>query len=169
MGRQIKHIVALSPEEKIRLVEMSRDNSLTARSSKHVLILLALDDKKETHLNYRQIAAALHVSATSVSKTAHDYALHGLDYTLSHHYNPASRRKAKVNGELEAYVIQLACGKAPEGYADWTLELLTREANKKGVAEPVSKETIRVMLKKMDSSPGQMSTGASPLKRTLPS
>ena len=148
MGRQIKHIVALSPEERIRLVEMSRDNSLTARSSKRVLILLALDDKKETHLNYRQIAAALHVSTTTVSKTAHDYALHGLDYTLAHHYNPTSRRTAKVNGELEAYVIQLVCGKAPEGHADWTLELLTREANKKGVAEPVSKETIRVMLKK---------------------
>lgn len=169
MGRQIKHIVALSPEERIRLVGMSRDNSLTARSSKRVLILLALDDKKDTHLNYRQIAAALHVSATTVSKTAHDYALHGLDYALAHHYNPASCRKAKVNGGLEAYVIQLACGKAPEGYADWTLELLTREANKKGVAEPVSKETIRVMLKKMDSSLGKMSTGASPLKRTLPS
>lgn len=53
MGCQIKHIVALSPEERIRLVEMSRDNSLTVRSSKRVLILLALDDKKDTHLNYR--------------------------------------------------------------------------------------------------------------------
>lgn len=148
MRCQIKHIVALSPEERIRLVEMSRDNSLTVRSSKRVLILLALDDKKDTHLNYRQIVAALHVSATTVSKTAHDYALHGLDYTLAHHYNPASHRKAKVNGELEACVIQFTCGKAPEGYADWTLELLTREADKKGVAEPVSKETIRVMLKK---------------------
>ena len=132
MGRQIKHIVALSPKEKIRLVEMSRDNGLSARSSKRVLILLALDDKKDTHLNHRQIAAALHVSAATVSKTAHDYALYGLDYTLAHHYKPASRRKAKVNVELEVCVIQLACGKAPEGYADWTLELLTREADKKG-------------------------------------
>lgn len=37
--------------------------------------------------------------------------------------------------KLEAYVIQLACGRAPEGYVDWTLELLTRKANKKGGAE----------------------------------
>ena len=56
--------------------------------------------------------------------------------------------KGKSERRLEAYVIQLTCGKAPEGYADWTLELLTRGANKKGVAEPVSKETIRVMSKK---------------------
>ncbi|WP_156059416.1 hypothetical protein [Acetivibrio ethanolgignens] len=38
-------------------------------------------------------------------------------------------------------MIQLACGEAPEGHARWTLELLTEEVNKKGVAEPVSKET----------------------------
>ena len=49
-------------------------------------------------------------------------------------------------------MIQLACGEAPEGHARWTLELLTEEVNKKGIAEPVSKETIRVMLKKMNLS-----------------
>ena len=74
---------------------------------------------------------------------------------MAYHFNPASRRKRKVTGELEACVVQLACGKAPEGYADWTLELLTREANKKGIAQPVCKETIRLMmLKKTNSSHG---------------
>ena len=127
---------------------MSKDNRLSARILKRVLILLALGNKGDTGLNYRQMASALGTTPTTISKVAKEYMLNGLDYTLSYHYDPASRRKAKVNGELEAYVIQLTCGKAPEGYADWTLELLTREANKKGVAEPVSKETIRVMLKK---------------------
>ena len=76
----------------------------------------------------------------------------GLDSAIMHHYNPASVRPRKTNGELEAHVIQLACGEAPEGYTRWTLELLTEEVNKKGVAEPVSKETVRVMLKKMNLS-----------------
>ena len=62
--------------------------------------------------------------------------------------NPSSVLPRKTNGELESHVIQLACGEAPEGHARWTLELLTEEVNKKGVAEPVSKETICVMLKK---------------------
>lgn len=169
MGRKIQYEVSFDQDERSRLEAMSKDNRLSARILKRVLILLALGNKGDTGLNYRQMASALGTTPTTISKVAKEYMLNGLDYTLSYHYDPASRRKAKVNGELEAYVIQLACGKAPEGYADWTLELLTREANKKGVAEPVSKETIRVMLKKMNSSPGQMSTGASPLKRTLPS
>ena len=75
---------------KLRLAEMGRDNSLSAQSSKRVLTILALDDKNHTHLDYRQIAATLHVSTTTVLKTALDYFLHGLDYTLAHHYNPAS-------------------------------------------------------------------------------
>ena len=75
---------------KLRLAEMGRDNSLSAQSSKRVLTILALDDKNHTHLDYRQIAATLHVSTTTVLKTALDHSLHGLDYTLTHHYNPAS-------------------------------------------------------------------------------
>lgn len=154
MGRQIQNKVSLSQDERIKLKKMSRGSPLSARTAKRVLILLALDDNNSQRLNYRQIATALHVSHTTVSQTAKDYAMNGLEDALAYHFNPASLRKRKVTGELEACVAQLACGKAPEGYAGWTLELLTREANKKGVAEPVCKETIRLMLKKTNSSHG---------------
>lgn len=152
MGRQIQYMVSLSQEEKEKLLSMSKDNHLSSRISKRVLILLALDNKKDSNLNYRQIASALNTSPKTIVTTAHDYSQNGLDYAITHHYNPSSVRPRKINGELEAHVIQLACGKAPEGYARWTLELLTEEVNKKGIAEPVSKETIRVMLKKMNLS-----------------
>ena len=62
-------------------------------------------------------------------------------------------------------MIQLACGEAPEGRARWTLELLTEEVNKKGVAEQVSKETIRMILKKMNLSLIGMNTGVSHRKK----
>ncbi len=150
MGRQIQNKVSLSRDERTKLETMSRDSSLSARTAKHVLILLALNDSRSQRLNYLQIAAALHVSPTTVSQTAKDYALNGLEDTLAYHFNPVSLRKRKIIGELEACVIQLACGKAPKGYADWTLELLTREANKKGVAEPVCPPDV----KKTNSSHG---------------
>lgn len=112
---------------------MSKDNKLSARILKRVLVLLALDKRADTGLSYKQIASALDTTAVTIAKIAKDYASNGLDYTVSYHYNPASRREPKVNGGLEAYVIQFACGKATEGYADWTWGLLTREANKTGV------------------------------------
>ena len=54
MGRYTQYIVSLSQEEKNKLQAMSKDNKLSARVSKRVLILLALDDKKNSNLNYRQ-------------------------------------------------------------------------------------------------------------------
>ena len=152
MGRHTQYIVSLSQEDKEKLLTMSKDNNLSARISKRVLILLALDNKTDSNLNHRQIASALNTTVTTIVATARNYAQNGLSSAIKHHYNPASVRPRKTNGELEAHVIQLACGEAPEGYARWTLELLTEEVNKKGVAEPVSKETIRVMLKKMNLS-----------------
>lgn len=54
MGRYTQYIVSLSQEEKNKLQAMSKDNKLSARVSKRVLILLALDDKKKSNLNHRQ-------------------------------------------------------------------------------------------------------------------
>lgn len=152
MGRQAKYTVSLSKEDEMKLIDMSKDNHLSARISKRVLILLALDDKHKTGFSHRQIAATLHTTTTTLVSTAKSYCVHGLEHCLSHHFNEASVRTRKVNGELEANVIQLACSQAPEGHCSWTLDLLTKEANKKGVAQPVSKETIRLILKKMNLS-----------------
>lgn len=155
MGRNIQHIVSLTEVERAKLETMSKDDQLSARISKRAHILLALDDKDNLRMSYEKIASVLNTSKTTICAVAKDYAIHGLDYTVSYHYNPASLRKPKVNGELEANVIQLACGSAPGGRVRWTLELLTEEANKRGVAPPVSRETIRLLLKNNELRPHQ--------------
>ena len=45
MGRPTQYTVSLSQEEKEKLLSMSKDNNLSARVSKRVLILQALDNK----------------------------------------------------------------------------------------------------------------------------
>ena len=59
---------------------MSKDNKLAARVSKRVLILLALDDKKNSNLNHRQIASALNTTVTTIVATARDYFQNGLEH-----------------------------------------------------------------------------------------
>lgn len=66
MGRHTQYIVSLSQEEKNKLQAMSKDNKLSARVSKRVLILLALDDKKNSTLNHRQIASALNTTVITI-------------------------------------------------------------------------------------------------------
>ena len=82
MGRHTQYIVSLSQEEKNKLQAMSKDNKLSARVSKRVLILQALDDKENSNLNHRQIASALNTTVTTIVATARDYFQNGLEHIL---------------------------------------------------------------------------------------
>ena len=53
-----------------------------------------------------------------------------------------------LDGEQEAQVIATRLGPPPKGYANWTLRLLARQVVKLEIADGVSYETVRRMLKK---------------------
>lgn len=79
----------------MKLSEMSRDNKLSARINKRVLILFALDANNKPKLYHRQIASALNTSGSTIVAVAKDYSHQGLDYALAHHFNPASVKTNK--------------------------------------------------------------------------
>lgn len=51
--------------------------------------------------------------------------------------------------------------KTPEGHDHWTLRMLANKAVELGFVETISPETIRALLKKTNSSPGGIGSGAS--------
>ena len=61
-------------------------------------------------------------------------------------------------------MIQIACGPAPEGHSRRTLRLLEEKARIE-LETPVSRETIRRVLKKMNLDLTSMTIGASRQKR----
>ena len=67
--------------------------------------------------------------------------------------------------EVEARLIELACGPVPEGHSRWTIRLLEEEA-KVILETPVSREAIRNALKKTNFDLTKMNTGAFPQERT---
>ena len=58
----------------------------------------------------------------------------------------------KVTGRLEARIIALACSKAPEGYARWTLRLLADKCVELQYSDTMSHMTISRLLKKTNLS-----------------
>jgi len=54
----------------------------------------------------------------------------------------------KVTGEVAAHIIALACSKAPEGHAKWTLRLLADKSVELGYVETLSHMTVSRLLKK---------------------
>ncbi|MCU6735993.1 helix-turn-helix domain-containing protein [Diplocloster agilis] len=150
MNGHTKYVVSLTEEEKEKLSALSTDRNLSNRLSKRISILLTINEQNITRMNYCQIAENLHVAKTTVVRVAKDYAQGGLEYAISSHYNPTSARMPKVNKEIEAYAIALACSAPPKGRRRWSLELLKEEVNKKELGPPISRETVRLLLKKAD-------------------
>jgi hypothetical protein len=54
----------------------------------------------------------------------------------------------------EAFLIATACSDAPEGRANWTMQLLADRLVALEVVDAISDETVRQTLKKTRSSPG---------------
>jgi hypothetical protein len=56
-------------------------------------------------------------------------------------------------------LIAVACSRAPQGRERWTLRLLADKAIELRLADSLSYETIRQLLKKTHSSPGSINSG----------
>lgn len=50
---------------------------------------------------------------------------------------------------MEAEILRIACGPAPDGRARWTLRLLEKQVRLE-FDEPIGRESIRLVLKKMN-------------------
>ena len=67
----------------------------------------------------------------------------------------------KIDGRVEAHLVAICCGKAPEGRTRWTLKLLADELRRRDLVTQVCAETVRKALKKTSCSPGARNAGAS--------
>jgi hypothetical protein len=73
-----------------------------------------------------------------------------------------TRYRQALTGSQQAHLIAVSCSPFPDGHDHWTLRMLGRKAVELGFVEKISPETIRALLKTTSSSPGGISSGASP-------
>jgi transposase len=151
-----KYIVDLTVEEREQLLQLIRRGKPAARKVARARILL----KADAGLTDRQIASALHVGTATVGRVRQRFVEEGLDSVLRE--KPRLGQQRKLTGKQEAHVIAVACSPAPEGQARWTLRLLAAQVVELGFADTISRETVRQILKKTNSSHGRKSNGASP-------
>ncbi len=76
--------------------------------------------------------------------------------------NGKARYRQALTGTQQAHLIAIACSTVPDGHDHWTLRMLAGKAVELGFVEKISPETIRAILKKTSSSPGDIGSGASP-------
>lgn len=105
-----------------------------------------------------QICDAFDISRNTSIRVRQLYLEGGLEAVL-HDKQQACRRQALSGGQA-AHLIAIACTPAPAGHDHWTVRLLAGKAVELGFVESISPETIRQLLKKTNSSPGNTSNGA---------
>jgi len=132
-----------------QLMESFRAKGLRwARAVNRAHILAALD----RGVPEVQIMEVLGVGRTAIWRTRAAYRQGGLEYALHDAARPGKPRQ--YDTDVEAQITALACSAPPAGATRWTLELLEQAAQTQAGIGPISRETIRRLLKKTASSRG---------------
>ena len=100
------------------------------------------------------------VGPSTVGRVRQRFVEGGLERALNDLPRPGQRRK--LAGKQEAHLVAVACSAAPEGHTRWTLRLLADQVVQLELTDPSSRETVRQVLKKTNSSRGGRRSGASP-------
>jgi transposase len=119
-----------------------------AREVNRAHILAALD----RGLSEAQIMDVLGVGRTVIWRTRAAYLRGGLEFALHDEARPGKPRQ--YDTDVEAQITALACSAPPTGATRWTLVLLEQAAQSQAGIGPISRETIRRLLKKTASSRG---------------
>jgi len=147
-----KHI-HLKDKERAELQQLIRSGINSARVIGRARTLLLLDRSQGEKRVIQEVAEAAMVSPGTVSNIKRRYFEGGTKGALYDKPRPGAKRK--VDGEVEARLIALACSDPPEGRERWTLRLLADELVALEVVESISHVTVREVLKKTNSSLGK--------------
>ena len=73
--------------------------------------------------------------------------------------------KTKADGDFEAHLIAMSCGKPPEGFSRWSLRLLADQAVELNYIDSISYETVRRVLKKRNQTLAKKRLGDSTISK----
>jgi len=140
-GRMKKQHVKLTQEDRESLEVLISKGQQSAKVYRRALGLLELDRGQ----TYTAVSQTVRVAIPTLSNWAAQYAEEGLKVLQD---APRSGRPIEIDGNERAKITALACSKAPEGYAQWSLRLLANKAVELGYCDHISHTEVADILKK---------------------
>jgi transposase len=144
-----RHVVRLTAKERKKRLGIVRQGKNRAAVIQRAPILLKSDEGKSDQAS----SEMLYISEQTVRRIRIKFGELGLDGALEDKPHPPAERK--LDESQAAYRVALACSAPPAGPAKWTMELLAKRLVEDGMVAQISPETVRLSLKKTDSSPGR--------------
>lgn len=149
-----KYRIRLTTDEQQELEGLVSRGRTAAYRQTHARILLMSDESRpDEGMKDVDISSALGVAKSTVERIRKRCVEEGIDSALNRKEQLRRRRKI-LDGEGEARLMAMACGEPPDGRARWTLKLLADQLVECEIVESISTETVRLTLKKTNSSRG---------------
>lgn len=150
-----KESIKLTAAQRRSIEQILSKGKALAWTLKHAQVLLKVDRGAQgPGWSPSQVVEAYGVSRSTVERICRLFGEQGWDAALFRRPQPARPQKRKLDGEAEAHLVALLCGEKPEGTERWSLRLVREKLVELEIVESVSHETVRQVLKKMNSSRG---------------
>lgn len=150
-----KYTIQLLKEEVEELLGIISKGSHTAHSFRVAYTLLNCDEGEYSNkITNEQISKVLRIGMRTIDRIKSRFIEEGLDGVLER--KPTERvYNRKMDGDLEAKLVQLCCSEPPAGYAKWSLRLLADKIVELKYVESISHVAVGNALKKMNLSLGK--------------
>lgn len=161
MRGKTKYIVKLSLSERTMLEKLIKTGKVAASKRQRAQILLYADEGPNgSFLKDAEIVRRMSVSLKTVFRTRQRLAEKGLETSLERVKRRIGPNPKKLDAGQEAKLVSLACIDPPEGYARWSLRLLSERMVSLEYVDSISYETVRRVLKKKKLNLGNERNGA---------
>jgi Homeodomain-like domain len=155
MDLNMKNNIELTQEQRKQLSDVISTGKAAARTIQHAQVLLKIDGGKDgPGWSDEQVKEAYGASSATIWRIRKRFLEHGLSDAMNRRPQPERPEKRKVTGEKEAQLIALLCTEPPAGHSQWSIRLIQKNVVELQIVEEVGRETIRLVLKKMNSNPG---------------
>jgi len=143
-----KYVVTLTEEEREELKTLIAKGNTQGYRIKHAQILLKLDEIPENaDWTYHRIKEAYNTTPHTVTQIAKRFVTGGVAAALGR--KEQERRRCKIDGEVEANMIAIACSDVPQGREHWTLQMIANELVRLEVVDSISATAVETTLKNM--------------------
>ncbi len=150
-----RYTIKLLKEEVEELKDIISKGSHSSHTFRTAYILLNCDEGEYSEkVTNEQISRVLKVGMRTIDRVKKRFIEEGLEGVLER--KPTSREyEKKIDGELEAKLVQLCCSEPPSGYSRWSLRLLSDKLVELNYVESISHVAVGNALKKMNLSLGK--------------
>jgi transposase len=147
VGTYRKLALSLSPEDLDSLRRLMRGGVQPVRLVQRARTLLLLHEGQSPPM----VARAVGITAQAVRNIGWRYQDAGLQRALIDSSRPGA--KPALDTRQSQQIVAMVCADPPDGFARWTVRLITEEAVKRKLVPTVGRETIRLLLLNHDLKP----------------